>query len=127
VAYAEDRSTEHGLFFDHAYLATHIGFILNDYGRIRLRWGAFAWVERYLRDHGEGFLELGDVELSGELSDLLRSQAADGSWGPWRKEENPYDAVHHTWTAVHGLRERTFLEGTAYETRLREILGAPRP
>jgi hypothetical protein len=148
VTYAEDRSSERQLFFDHAYLATHIGFILNDYGRIRLRWGPFAWVERYLRDHGERFLELGDVELSGELSDLLRSagrtevddpllcagtrfllrsQAADGSWGPWREEDDPYDVVHYTWTAVHGLRERIFLEGTSYERRLHEILDTPRP
>lgn len=143
VSAVDDTSRDKALFQDHAYLATHIAYILSNYGRLRLRRTDAPWVYRYLRANFTAVLEDKDIELVAEFVDVFRSlgfseaddrdvrtgtgfllacQNDDGSWGPWRDEEDPYDAIHYTWCAVSGLRGREFLRGTAYERYLRGVL-----
>jgi hypothetical protein len=128
---------------EHAYLATHIAFVLNNYGRLRLREKDAPFLYDYLRSNFDAVLALEDVELVGEFTDvfrgmglnsatdemvssgtrfLLRSQNEDGSWGNWRGEEDPYEAIHYTWCAMAGLRDRTFLQDTPYARRVGGIL-----
>ena len=142
TGYREDTSKDHDVFQDHAYLATHVAFVLNDYGRLRLIPEELGSVMPWLEAQFEPLLLAGDEELVAELVDVFRSTGAgdedpmvrrgsefllgkqrpDGSWGDWEKEEDPYDAIHPTWTAVHALRDRTFLTGTPYQRRVKEIL-----
>jgi len=139
----DDLSDEKETFQDHAYLATHVAYILSNYGRLRL-WRADApWVYRYLRANFHAVLADKDIELTAEFVDIFRSlgcreaddadlragtafllaaQNADGSWGPWKNEEDAYDAMHYTWCALGALRERVFLKGTPYEQHLRNVL-----
>ena len=143
ISAVDDTSEGKDTFQDHAYLATHVAYILSNYGRLRLRRTDAPWVYRYLRANFDVVLADKDIELVGEFVDVFRSlgysedddadvragtaflldsQNEDGSWGPWRKEEDPYDAIHYTWCAVSGLRRRQFLRGTAYERYLANVL-----
>lgn len=143
VSAAEDTSKDKDLFQDHAYLATHVAYILSNYGRLRLRRADAPWIYRYLRANFSAVLADKDIELVAEFIDvfrslghceadddhvragaefLLASQNDDGSWGPWRDEEDAYDAIHYTWCAVSGLRERVFLENTPYECYIARVL-----
>ncbi len=143
VSHNEDKSENKELFYDHAFLATHIAYIFSNYGRLKLREQDAPWLYTYLRSNFHAVLAEEDVELVGEFIDvfrslgfseendamvrsgtlmLLRSQNPDGSWCNWQEFEFPYDAIHCAWCAVMGLRERTFLENTPYHRRIREIL-----
>jgi len=143
VSYSEDKSKGKELFYDHAFLATHIAYISSNYGRLKLHRQDAPWVYAYLRSNFYAALAEEDVELVGEFIDvfrslgfseendamvrsgtlmLLSSQNPDGSWCKWQEYESPYDAIHCAWCAVMGLRERTFLEDTPYHRRIREIL-----
>jgi len=143
ISAAADTSDDKGTFQDHAYLATHVAYILSNYGRLRLRRSDAPWVYRYLRANFAAVLADKDLELVAEFVDIFRSlgrseaddpdvragtafllkaQNADGSWGPWRSEEDAYDAIHYTWCAVSGLRRRVFLEGTPYARHLADVL-----
>ena len=139
----DDTSEGKQTFQDHAYLVTHVAYILSNYGRLQLRRADAPWVYRYLRANFDAVLADKDIELVAEFVDVFRSlgycenddadvragtvfllgcQNADGSWGPWREEEAPYDAIHYTWCAVSALRGRVFLQGTAYERYLAKVL-----
>lgn len=143
LGYDEDRSRGKEGFREDAYLITHVGFVLNDYGRLALPADRLPRLGRYLDAHLGGLLARRDLELVAEILDLARSagadegsdprlcratrlllssQGADGSWGDWRREADPYDAIHPTWTAVHALRERGALRGTPFARRVAEIL-----
>ena len=143
MAAVDDTSEDKQTFQDHAYLVTHVAYILSNYGRLRLRRTDAPWVYRYLRANFAAVLADKDIELVAEFVDIFRSlgcreetdadvragtvflldcQNEDGSWGPWRKEEDAYDAIHYTWCAVSGLRGRVFLQGTAYERYLAGVL-----
>ena len=141
--YGEYGDTGNQLAQDHAYLATHMAYVLNNYGRLRLSEMDAPFLFRYLRDNYDVVLALEDIELVGEFIDVFRSmgfnsatdamvrsgtrfllqaQNEDGSWGRWWEEEDPYDAVHYTWCAMAGLRDRTFLQDTPYSRRVQRIL-----
>jgi len=141
--YGEYGDTGNQLAQDHAYLATHMAYVLNNYGRLRLSEMDAPFLFRYLRDNYDVVLALEDIELVGEFIDVFRSmgfnsatdamvrsgtrfllqaQNEDGSWGRWWEEEDPYDAVHYTWCAMAGLRDRTFLQDTHYSRRVQRIL-----
>lgn len=143
ISAVDDTSEDKETFQDHAYLATHVAYILSNYGRLRLRRTDAPWVYRYLRANFDAVLADKDLELVGEFVDVFRSlgysedddadvragtvflldsQNEDGSWGPWRTEEDAYDAIHYTWCAVSGLRRRAFRQGTAYERYLANVL-----
>lgn len=143
VSLDEDTTSDKRTFEDHAFLATHVAYVLSDYGRLKLHRADAPWLYRYLRANFDAVLADEDVELVAEFIDvfrslglseaddahvrlgtalLLRTQKADGSWGKPAGEDDPYDAMHPTWCAVMGLRERTFEEGTPYHRRLRRIL-----
>lgn len=141
--YGETGDTGNRRAQEHAYLATHIAFVLNNYGRLRLKERDAPYLYGYLRSNFDAVLALEDIELVGEFVDvfrsmgfssvdddmvrsgtrfLLRTQNEDGSWGRWQEEEDPYDAIHYTWCAMAGLRDRTFLQDTPYSRRIRRIL-----
>lgn len=143
VNHRHDVTENHRLFSDHAYLATHVAFVLNNYGVSPLSIADIPRVYPFLRDNFAAIYRKKDIELVAEFLDvyramglsevndrqvelgtrfLLATQAADGSWGPWRKQKNPYDAVHYTWAAVHGLRERFLRADTQYRRHLKRLL-----
>ncbi len=143
VSYSEDKSKYKELFYDHAFLVTHIAYIFSNYGRLKLREQDAPWLYTYLRSNFDAVMAEEDLELVGEFIDvfrslglseendamvrsgtlmLLRSQNPDGSWCKRQEDESPYDAIHCAWCAVMGLRERTFLKDTPYHRRIREIL-----
>ena len=143
VSAEDDPSEGRTIFREHAYLVTHVAYLLSHYNRIRLVPGDAPWVIDYLRSNFGAVLEAGDVELVAEFVDVFRSlglteeddedvrtgteflletQNPDGSWGPHGEAEDTYDAIHFSWCAVCALRERTFVTGTAYERLLRSEL-----
>lgn len=128
---------------ERAYLATHHALVLNDYGRLRLDPQQAPDLINWLQITFPAVHQSGDTELMAEYLDVFRSmghtpaddpllhagtctllagQNPDGSWdGPYPAED-PYTAMHPTWTAVTGLRDRTFLDGTPYANHLRALL-----
>jgi len=141
LALAQDPGGEHWHFQDHAYWASHVAYALDDYGRLRLRPGDTGPIFAYLREQFWGVMRWGDTELVAEFVDVFRQagltdrdpevcagsqlvlgrQRRDGSFSRWESEHDPYSAVHPTWVAVDGLRDRFFLHGTAYARRERAI------
>jgi len=144
VGYDEDASKGHTRFQDHAYLATHVAYVLSDFSRLRLSPEDLGPLYGYLRTQFEPALLSGDPELIAEFVDVFRTlgfdeqhdrmvcrgtrfllamQHADGSWG-WGaadREGDPYDAIHGTWVVVDALRERTLLEGTPYARFIKSL------
>jgi hypothetical protein len=140
---AEDPDPTGELFRTHVFRATHVVYVLTDYGRLRQREEDAPATLAYLRRVFPDALAARDVELVAEIVDvwrclgrdetdsplvregtvfLLETQNEDGSWGPGAELEDPYEAAHHTWCAIMGLGERRVLRNTPYERRLREIL-----
>ncbi len=143
TSYEEDPTPDKEHFSEDAFLATHIAYVINNYGRLALKRQDLPVVYPYLRKNFEAILKDGDGEIIAEMIDvfrsmgfdetndkmvrkgtlfLLRKQHHDGSWGQWRKEKDPYDAIHETWCAVLGLRERFFLKKTKYARKISAIL-----
>ncbi|MCA9521108.1 MAG: hypothetical protein KC609_09050 [Myxococcales bacterium] len=143
VEHDKDTSDDQDHFYADAYLATHVAFVFTNYGVAPLRRADVPRVYPFLRRSFPILLAAKHIELVAELLDvyrsmgrserndgqvergtrfLLRTQASDGSWGPWRKEKSRYDAVHYTWAAVHGLRDRTLRRDTRYERHLERLL-----
>jgi hypothetical protein len=139
----EDPDPAGELFRAHVYRATHVAYVLTDYGRLRQREEDAPGIFEYLRRVFPDVLADRDVELVAEIVDvwrslgrdetnsslvrdgtvfLLEAQNEDGSWGPGSGAEDAYTGAHHTWCAIMGLGERRFLSDTPYERRLREIL-----
>jgi hypothetical protein len=117
--------------------------VYNHYGRLRLFRRDIPRLLTYIRGNFSDVLAIRDVEVLSEFVDiyrglgldetkhlltrvgtmmLLESQHPDGSWGDWKKHTHPYDAIHYTWCAVLGLRERFFLRKTPFAKRIRAIL-----
>ncbi len=140
---AEDPDPTGELFREHVYRATHVAYVLNDYGRLRQREEDAPGVFRYLRRVFPDVLAARDVELVAEIADVFRSlghdetssdlmrqgavfllgaQNEDGSWGPGRDHEDSYLGAHHTWCAIMALGERRLRTDTPYERRLRGVL-----
>jgi hypothetical protein len=139
---AEDPDPTGEPFRDHVYRATHVAYVLNDYGRLRQREEDAPGVFLYLRRVFPDVLAARDVELVAEIVDVFRSlghdetssdlmrqsivfllgaQNEDGSWGPGSEHEDSYLGAHHTWCAIMALGERRCLTDTPYERRLREM------
>jgi hypothetical protein len=130
---------------DDFYLATHVAYVLSDYSRARLRAGDLGPILPYLRVQVAPALVARDAEAAAELADvfrqlgagdtdpdvcgltrfLLAAQHADGSWTR-PDAEDAYDAIHPTWVAVHGLRERRFRADGVWTRRVRALLDAAR-
>lgn len=141
IRYADDRSEDHGLFSDHAYLATHVAYVLSDYARLRLAPADLGPVYGYLRSEFPSAIRYGSLELIAEFVDVFRilgfddkddmvcrgtrylldRQHPDGGWGG-SKDGNAYEQIHATWVAVDALRDRNFAEETPY-AKLIETLG----
>ena len=145
VAWAADGPA-YARFWDDFYLATHVFFVLGDYGRLRVDPRRAPAVWDYLRAQLPAAMALRSVDLVAELVEVWRlaghtegddpllcegahflvaAQHDDGSWGDWRHEERPYFAAHPTWTAVHALRDRRPLGDTLFARRLAAILSTP--
>jgi len=143
VYYKKDKSKNRKVFSDDAFLATHVAFVVNNYSRLSMRIADIPKAYKFLRDNFAHTLKMKDDELVGEFVDvfrgvglhegndamvkqgthfLLKSQNKDGSWGDWKKEKDAYDAIHYTWCAVHGLRERFVYKNTLFEKHIRPIL-----
>ncbi len=133
------------VFQDHAYLLTHVIYVLSDYGRIPFEPKQVPWVMRFLRDNFDYALVEEDVELIGEFIDIFRatgrteandamvrqgtafllaSQHDDGSWGEVEKSDDAYDIIHYTWCAVSGLTERRLVSQSPYGSRIAEVMQA---
>ena len=142
ISFTGNRGAEEPSAVAHSYLATHLCYVLTNYGRLYLEESSFPVVIQYLRDNFRYVLADGDIELVGEFIDvfrsmgrtenddpmikagtefLIRTQNEDGSWGN-SSDDDPYNAMHYTWCAVVGLRDRIFLKDTAYEKRIKHIL-----
>jgi len=127
------------------YVATHVYFALNDYGRLRVRPDDAPAVWAFMREelteaiaqdqpelvaefldvfHSAGLSEARDEEMCRAARLLLDTQNPDGSWGA--ESDDCYDAIHPTWTAVDALRVRRFLRGTAFERRRTSLVGKTR-
>jgi hypothetical protein len=134
-------------FRDSVFLAAHVAFVASDYGRVRLREEDAPYACDYLRRVFPLVLAGRDVELIAEVMDvhrglgideassplvaegarfLLDTQNEDGSWGDWRAAGDGYDAVHPTWCAVMGLRDRAGIPDTPWERRIRAIFDSDR-
>jgi hypothetical protein len=143
VSYKQDHTVKKRAFEDDAFLVTHIALVYNHYGRLRLFRRDIPRLLTYIRGNFSDVLAIRDVEVLSEFVDiyrglgldetkhlltrvgtimLLESQHPDGSWGDWKKHTHPYDAIHYTWCAVLGLRERFFLRKTPFAKRIRAIL-----
>jgi hypothetical protein len=142
--YASFGASDDGRADDDFYLASHVGYVLSDYSRIRLDRADLGPIVPYLRAQVEHVLASRDTEAAAEIADVLRqtgetdadadvcrltrllleTQRPDGSW-PRTDPDDAYDVVHPTWVAVHALRERTFLPGGAWAERMRALLAAP--
>lgn len=120
------------VFYDTAYLATHIGYIPTGYGRHRLRVEDAPWLLRFIRTNFEAVLEMGELDLVAEFVDLLLQMGfgaddpqirtgrrylldlfdkAGGSWMAHREsyeedEVSDYDMIHKAWTGISGVRDR---------------------
>jgi hypothetical protein len=53
---------------------------------------------------------------------LLKEQHRDGSWGPWWRKKDPYNAIHYTWTAAHAVHASTYQVDTPFARRIARIL-----
>jgi hypothetical protein len=73
--------------------------------------------------HSAGLSESHDPALCSATRRLLAAQNPDGSWGTPEPDDDYYDQVHPTWTAVHGLRTRIFLSGTPFDRRRKVLSG----
>ena len=139
----EDPEGDWDLFREYAYLVTHAAYVLTNYNQLLLRETDAPWIQRYLRENFDAVLASGDVELVAEFVDVFRSmgrseaddpdvragtdfllatQNPDGSWGRWRTEADAYFAMHYTWCAVCGLRDREPREGTVFDRYVRRAL-----
>ena len=124
------------------YLASHVFYTLNDYGRLAVRPGDAPAAWTYMRSELGEALAQDELELAAEIVDifhsaglsesqdpalcdatrrLLAAQNPDGSWGTPEPDDDYYDEIHPTWTAVHGLRTRIFLSGTPFDRRRRVL------
>ncbi len=130
VRYDDDRSVDHSKFVDHAYLATHVAYVLSDYARLNLSPEDLGPLYSYLRSEFPSAIRYGSLELIAEFVDvfrilgfddrddmvcqgtrfLLERQLPDGGWGG-SEDGKPYDQIHATWVAVDALRDRVFSEG----------------
>lgn len=121
-------------FYDHAYTATHIGYVPTGYGRYRLKVADAPWLYAFVRENFYPVLAMGELDLVAEFVDLLRQygctpandaqcrdgtryllalfERAGGSWIAHRESYevgepvSDYDLLHKPWTAVAGVRAR---------------------
>ena len=140
VRYEDDPSQNHSKFVDHAYLATHVAYVLSDYARLKLSPEDLGPLYGYLRSEFASAIRDGSLELIAEFVDVFRllgfddrddmvcqgtrwileRQLPDGGWGG-SKDGKPYDQIHSTWVAVDALRDRDFLEGTPYAKFIKSL------
>jgi hypothetical protein len=140
VRYDDDHSENHSKFVDHAYLATHVAYVLSDYARLKLKPEDLGPLYGYLRGEFPSALRYGSLELIAEFVDVFRllgfddrddmvcqgtrfvleRQLTDGGWGG-SKDGKPYDQIHATWVSVDALRDRNFLEGTPYAQFIKSL------
>lgn len=141
VGFDEDPDPKKTLFQDHAYLATHVVYVLSDFSRTKVSPRDLGPVYGYLRAQSAAVIRYGDPELIAEFVDvfrilgfdesndpmicqgtriLLKRQHDDGSWGD-TEADDAYDAIHPTWVIVDALRDRIFLDETPYSRFLKSL------
>jgi len=132
-------------FIDVTYAITHTVYVLNDYGRFRLRPEWLPDEYAYLRENLRRSIKDEDPETTGEFLDTLRAfgmterdpliqdgmafvlarQHDDGSWGD-REDNDAYTLYHSTWTAINGLMDYAWVgEGTSFPAALAAARGKP--
>lgn len=121
--------------YDGAYLMTHVGYLPTGYGRHLLKIKDAPWLYRYIRENFYAAMKMGELDLFAEFVDLLRQYGCDetndrqlrhgsryllslfrragNSWIRHREsyeeaEITTYDALHKPWTAISGLKRRSF-------------------
>jgi len=131
-------------FIDVSYAITHIVYVLNDYGRYRLRPEWLPQEYAFLKNNLRQSIKDNDPETTGEFLDTLKSfgmtreadpliragmafvlsrQHADGSWGE-RDGKDPYTPYHSTWTAINGLMDYAWAgEGVSFPEALAKVQG----
>jgi len=131
-------------FIDVSYAITHIVYVLNDYGRYRLRPEWLPQEYAFLKNNLRQSIKDNDPETTGEFLDTLKSfgmtregdpliregiafvlsrQHADGSWGE-RDRKDPYTPYHSTWTAINGLMDYAWAgEGVSFPEALAKVQG----
>ena len=133
-------------FIDVTYAITHIIYVLNDYGKYRLRPDWLPQEYAFLKSNLRRSIEDDDPETTGEFLDTLKAfgmteqdaliqqgmafvlgrQNADGSWGE-RDDEDPYTPYHSTWTAINGLMDYAWAgEGASFPEALERVRGESR-
>jgi hypothetical protein len=143
--YRVDESANAG-FIDVTYAITHIVYVLNDYGKYRLRPDWLPHEFAFLKTHLRRSIGDDDAETTGEFLDSLKAfgvteqdpliqegmafvlarQHADGSWGE-RDGEDPYTPYHSTWTAISGLMDYAWAgEAVSFPDALERLRGAGR-
>jgi hypothetical protein len=132
-------------FIDVTYAITHLVYVLNDYGKYRLRPEWLPDEYAFLRSHIRRSIKEDDAETTGEFLDTLRAfgmtdhdpliqeamnfvlarQHVDGSWGE-RDGKDPYTPYHSTWTAINGLMDYAWAgEGVSFPEALERARGEP--
>ena len=140
--YRVDEDANAG-FIDVTYAITHIIYVLNDYGKYKLRPEWLPDEFAFLKDNLRQSIKDKDPETTGEFLDtlkafglteqdplirdgmafILKRQHADGSWGD-RDGKDAYTPYHSTWTAINGLMEYAWSgEGTNFPEALRRARG----
>jgi hypothetical protein len=121
------------IFYDTAYLATHVGYVPTGCGRHRLRVEEAPGLYGFIRGNFYAVLELGELDLFAEFVDLLRQygctalddfqvragtrwlleryHAAGDRWmghrdGGTESSLDAYTLIHKPWTGAGGVRER---------------------
>jgi hypothetical protein len=143
------------IFYDTAYLATHIAYIPSGYDRHPIYISDAPWLYRFLRENFYDVLRMGELDMVAEFVDLFRQygcsedndlQLRDGTrhllklfhaagdrWMAYREPDEPantgnYNEVHKAWTGMSAVRVRVpepARPGT-YGGVIRQWLGYPR-
>jgi hypothetical protein len=121
------------VFYDTAYLATHIAYVPTGYDRHPLAIADAPWLYRFLRENFYAVLRMGELDMTAEFVDLFRQygctedndrqlrdgtryvlklyHAAGNRWMAYREPDEPadtgaYNEVHKAWTGMAAVRVR---------------------
>jgi hypothetical protein len=127
------EKAKNDIFYDAAYLATHLAYIPTGYGRHPIYIDDAPSLYRFLRENFYAVLEMGELDLTSEFVDLFRQygcteendlQLRDGTryllrlfhaagdrWMAHREpgsttQPSDYDLIHTAWTGMSGVRVR---------------------
>ena len=133
TAYDHTEGAANPMFYDAAYLATHLAYIPTGYGRYPIYIEDAPNLYRFLRENFYAVLAFGELDLTAEFVDLFRQygcteqndlQLRDGTryllklfhgagdhWMAYREpgstsQPSDYDLIHAAWTGMSAVRAR---------------------